>query len=237
MSSERIPEIDILRGVAILMMVVFHLTWSLSYLNIINADTMHGFWKVFQTMTGSLFIFLVGVSLTLSYSRARPERYPMKYLARGARIFCYGMIITIVSWLWMPHAFVFFGILHFIGTAIILTTPFISFAWLNLLLGIITLGLGLLFNHMATTIPWLMFLGFRFPINTLDIYTILPWISLVFFGLFIGNTLYKGGKRRFNLRIRGGSLSTVQFLGRNSLLMYFLHLPIVYGIAYMIHLL
>lgn len=233
----RFPEVDFLRGIAILMMAVFHFTWSLNHLGVVRVNTLGGFWEIFQTLTGGLFILLVGVSLTLSYSRIikkSPERYPLKYLARGVRIFGYGLIITLVSWLWMPNAYVFFGILHFIGTAIILTTPFINFAWLNLFLGIAALSIGLGIQNISVNIPWLALLGFSYPVNTLDIYTVLPWISLVFFGLFIGNTLYKGGRRRLRFRMKENFLSPVQFLGRNSLLMYFLHLPLVYFIAWII---
>ena len=239
-NDKRLYEIDILRGIAIVMMAVFHFMWSLNYLGVVQADLLHGFWEVFQTMTGSLFILLVGIGLSLSYSRTMrkdPGKYPLKYLYRGLTVFGYGMIITLVSWLWMPQAYVFFGILHFMGTAIILATPFIDFVWLNLFIGIIALLAGLWAQNISTTIPWLALLGFSYPVNTLDFYTILPWISLVFFGMFLGNMLYKGAKRAFMLRVKDNTLGSLQFLGRHSLMMYFVHLPIVYTIAFLISLL
>lgn len=229
----RHPEIDFLRGIAILMMVVFHFTFSLNYFNVININMLVGFWKVFQVLTGGLFIFLVGLSLTLSYSNTKKDLYPLKYIMRGARIFGYGLIITIGSLFFMKESFVFFGILHFIGISIIIATPFIRFSYLNLLLGLLTFTAGFYLQQFALGFPWLVWVWLNYPVKTLDIYAILPWISIVFFGLFIGNLIYPKGKSRFKLK---NILRPVQFLGKNSLLMYFIHLPVVFVLAWVVSL-
>jgi uncharacterized membrane protein len=239
MDRGRITEIDLLRGIAIIMMAVFHFCWDLNYFRIISTASHPLFWDIFQKLTGGLFIFLVGVSLTLSYSRTmkkNPQQYPSKYLLRGIRIFFYGMIITIVSYIFMREMFVFFGILHFIGASIVIVTPFIDFKWLNLFLGIITLSIGIYLTKFLFSFAWLIWLGFRYPVGTLDLYPILPWIGIVFFGLFAGNMIYPKGKRIFRTKHLPRSRS-VEFLGRYSLLIYFLHLPVMFGAAYLIHLL
>jgi len=221
---KRLLEIDFLRGIAILMMVVFHFTWSLNHFGVIHLNLLSGGWNWFQNITGGLFIFLVGVSLTLSYSKVikkSPHRYPLKYLARGIRVFGYGMIITLVSYIIFPDAYVFFGILHFIGASIILVTPFINFTWLNLFLGIFTLAFGAWASNIIVNVPWLVWFGFWYPINTIDIYTIVPWIGLVFLGLFAGNMIYHRKKKvkfGFVKEKKFVELSKpVRFLGRWSL--------------------
>ncbi|MCX6707504.1 MAG: heparan-alpha-glucosaminide N-acetyltransferase, partial [Candidatus Woesearchaeota archaeon] len=189
--SNRISEIDFLRGIAIIMMIIFHFMWDLTYFNLSNADlySSMGFWGIFQKITGSLFIFIVGISLTLSYWRTAEYKgvYPKKFLLRGARIFGLGLIITSFSYIFMPDSFVFFGILHFIGIAIIIATPFIRFTLFNLLLSIASLLLSFYINNTTLGFPWLVWLGFNYPVSTLDIYQVFPWLFLVFLGMFIGN--------------------------------------------------
>ncbi|MBU0536625.1 MAG: DUF1624 domain-containing protein, partial [Nanoarchaeota archaeon] len=160
------------------------------------------------------------------------------YLAlRGAKIFSWGLIITAGSYLFMSDAFVFFGILHFIGISIILAAPFISFRYLNLALGAACLAFGIYIQKFVLSFPWLVWLGLRYPISTLDLYPILPWIGLVFLGMFTGNMIYPKGRRIFRIKriyVSEQMSSPVRFLGRHAFLIYFLHLPVMFGIAYLI---
>ena len=88
--STRFWEIDSLRGVAIIMMVIYHLMWDLWFFRIMpDVVLWSGFWKYFQRTTASLFIFVVGVSLTVSYTRAvqkagTADGLLRKFLLRGA---------------------------------------------------------------------------------------------------------------------------------------------------------
>jgi len=237
---KRISEIDFFRGIAIIMMIVFHFSWDLDFFGLISMSNNPLFWNVFQKLTGGLFIFLVGVSLTLSYSRTMKknrDKYPYKFLLRGFRILGYGLIITAVSYIWMREVFVFFGILHFIGAAIILTTPFLNLRYTNLVLGILTLSVGIYLRQQLFDFAWLIWFGFTYPIHTLDLYPILPWIGIVFFGLFAGNMLYPKAKRiKILNKIKMPKSKAIEFLGRYSLLIYFIHIPVMFGVAYLISL-
>ena len=72
---QRFWEVDALRGVAIVMMVIFHLMWDLWAFHVLpDVVLWAGFWKYFQRTTATLFIMLVGVSLTLSYRRAAAKQ-------------------------------------------------------------------------------------------------------------------------------------------------------------------
>lgn len=241
--SNRISEIDFLRGIAIIMMIIFHFMWDLIYFSLSNADlySSMGFWGIFQKLTGGLFIFIVGLSLTLSYWRTAGDEgvYPWKFLLRGAKIFGLGLIITLFSYIFMPDSFVFFGILHFIGIAIIIATPFIRFSFLNLLLSISSLLLSFFINKITLGFPWLVWLGFNYPVSTLDLYQVFPWIFLVFLGMFIGNIIYPKGKRiiKFKInRVLAEMTRPVQFLGRHALLIYFIHIPIMFMVAFIVSL-
>ncbi len=61
---------DAARGVAILMMVVYHLTYDLDTFGGYAIEATSGFWARFADATASLFLFLVGVSLAISHARS-----------------------------------------------------------------------------------------------------------------------------------------------------------------------
>ena len=66
----RFWEVDFLRGWAIVLMVLFHLAFDLNYFGAQQIELTSGFWFYLARFTASLFLLLVGVSLTLSHSRA-----------------------------------------------------------------------------------------------------------------------------------------------------------------------
>ncbi|HQY95001.1 heparan-alpha-glucosaminide N-acetyltransferase domain-containing protein, partial [Caldilinea sp.] len=98
----RFWEIDALRGVAIITMIVYHTMWDLWYWRVLpDVVLWEGFWKYWQRFTAGTFLILVGVSLTLVYRRERAQHGPEarlfpKFLLRGLKIFGLGMIITLV---------------------------------------------------------------------------------------------------------------------------------------------
>jgi len=236
---KRYWEIDSLRGIAIIMMILFHVVYDLVYFGILNCDIFKGFWWFFARITAMLFIFLVGVSLTLSYSRVKKIEGGVvkKYFFRGLRIFTWGLLITGVTWIFLGKKFVLFGVLHLIGISIILAYPLLEFRFLNLFLGLFVLLSGFYLGGFRFEFYWLVRLGFRpgdyYPADYLPI---LPWFGWVLLGLFFGNFLYKEGIRRFELkRLDNLSLiNSLSFLGKNSLFIYLLHRPVVLGVVYLI---
>ncbi len=236
--NKRFWEIDFLRGIAILMMIVFHFMFDLNYFGIFSVDVYSGFWWLFARITAIIFIFLVGVSLTLSYSRARKKmtgkQLTRKYLLRGLRIFGYGLLITLTTWLFLPNGFIIFGVLHFIGIAIIISRPFLGRTWLNLLLGLVLICIGIGLQLVIFSFPWLMWLGLRpAAFYTLDYFPLLPWFGLVLIGIFFGNKLYPAGGRMLRIWERSKPpISQLCFLGRHSLLIYLIHQPILIAVLF-----
>ena len=95
--EKRFWEIDFLRGLAIIMMILFHLLYDLTYFGEYNLNVHSGFWLYFGRMTATIFILLVGISLTLSFSRAEKKQNAkkkvyQKYLKRGLKVFSWGLI-------------------------------------------------------------------------------------------------------------------------------------------------
>lgn len=232
--KKRFWEIDFLRGIAIIMMIIFHFFFDLNYFNVYKINLYSGFWWIFARTIAAIFILLVGISLTISYSKMRKQKKRSdsfkKYFVRGLKIFCLGLFISFVTWIFLRKGFIIFGILHFIGVSIILAYPFLKFRFGNLLLGIVFLLLGIYVRNLNFDSYWLTWVGLA-PnyFYTVDYFPVLPWFGLILIGLFFGNLLYPNGMRRFKI-INVPKFSFVKllcFLGRNSLIIYFIHQPIL----------
>lgn len=229
----RLWEVDAARGVAILMMVLYHLTYDLDTFGGYGIESTSGFWALFADTTASLFLFLVGVSLAISHARTSggAERSLFgKHFLRGLRIFGYGMILTLVTWL-AGVGIIVFGILHLIGVSIILAYPLLRYRLPNLVLGlaVILVGEYMRLQGVSSESPWLLPLGVV-PENLFmpDYRPLLPWFGVVLLGLFFGDLLYGRGYERRGV---GGDepafARPLEFLGRHSLVIYLVHQPIL----------
>lgn len=241
--TQRFWEIDALRGVAIVMMVLVHLRYDLVYYGGYRTPLLvSAGWVNFARATASIFMFLVGVSLTLSFARATKvepgdRQLFAKYLKRGLTVFGWGMVITVVTWVLLREGAVYFGILHFIGLSIILAYPFLRLRLPNLLIGLILIALGTYLNGRTFTFPWLMWLGLvPERLTSVDYYPLIPWFGVVLIGVFLGNSFYPDLARKFKLPEWSGYLPIrlLSFLGRHSLLIYLVHQPIVVALLYLL---
>jgi uncharacterized membrane protein len=226
----RFWEVDLLRGIAIILMIIFNYSFALYYLNIFTLNGGFLYWYVFPRFIGGMFIFIAGLSLTLSHNQMKGKEINKKFFTRGLKIFSLGILITIITFLTFPEAFIIFGILHFIGVSIILGQFFLKFKKLNLFLGLLIMALGFYLQEFRFDFSWLLWLGF-IPKNfyTFDYWPILPWFGVTLLGIFFGNSLYKNGKRNFKIKDLS-NLSIVKvlaFLGRKSLTIYLIHQPLL----------
>jgi uncharacterized membrane protein len=239
----RLWEVDALRGIAIWMMVVYHLLWNLNDFAGQGFDLDTGFWGLWQVATAGLFTMLVGVSLTLSYHR-EGERHPTgslwgEYAIRGATIFNWGLLVSLATYIVLgPEDYVRFGILHLIGVSVAIAYPLLRFRWLNLGLAAVVIGLGSAIRAVSPDIPWLEWLAFT-PGSGMDYAPLLPTFSRVLIGIFLGSMLYPKGARRSGSSALSGTLSgsaaikTLRRMGQNSLLIYLAHQPILIGLLFL----
>jgi len=230
--GSRLWEIDCARGIAILMMIVFHTVFDLSFFRIYPVDVAAGFWHYFAFATASLFLLIVGVSLVVSHARAMQGHtgfeLTKKYVLRGAGIFGLGLLVTLATYLYLREGFVVFGILHLIGVSVMLSPLFFRFGRKNILIGLLIILAGSCLTGIhgpAFLIP----LGiFPESFTSVDYTPLLPWLGVVVAGMGIGEYLYTGGVRQFSIRRLPDLVVTpLSFLGRHSLLIYLVHQPVI----------
>lgn len=226
--APRFWEVDVARGVAIIMVALYHLVYDLDYFGGYPLDSTSGFWAVFADTSTFAFVFLVGLSLTLDVGKAGEARFG-RFVGRGARIFGYGMTITLI-FLLLGLGYVIFGILHLIGLSIILAYPFIRLRLANLALGATVIGSGLYIGTLGASLPGgggILLAPFGVSPEGLtmpDYRPLLPWFGVVLLGIAAGNMLYANRKPSHREPVAAGPLA---FLGRHTLLIYLAHQPLL----------
>ena len=233
-------EIDAARGIAIGMMIVYHAAFNLATFGDFPIEPLGTFWRTFSHATAASFIFLAGLALTLSHARAtrggtRPPGLWRQYLLRGARIFNWGLAITLVTWQLFPQAPIIFGILHLLGLSIPLAYPLLRLRFANLALGAGFLLLGLALRDITLDTPWLVWLGLQpTGFTSLDYRPLVPWFGVLLLGVFVGNTLYTRSERS-GLPIgrdRPALAAPLALLGRHSLAIYLIHQPLLLALLW-----
>lgn len=238
--AARLWEIDTARGVAVVLMVVYHFIWDLANFRIIDTNMLATPWQSFARSIGSTFIFVMGLSATLVYARLvdRARRAGEGsvfrwYLLRGLRIFGWGLAITLATFFATPSNYIVFGILHLLGASLILLYPFLRLPrWLLVVIALPLIALGLYLNKQSVGFPWLLPFGVLEQGRSMsDWYPLLPWFGVALLGVVAGRTWYANGDRQFALADRSTNplVRGLSFVGRHSLVIYLLHQPILIG--------
>lgn len=231
MMAKRIWELDALRGICILGMVVVHLVYDLGSLGFEHSSKL--FFLV-QYWGGTVFFLISGICVTLG----------SRHIRRGWIVFGCGMLCTAVTagmyWLGLAgkSIIIYFGVLHCLGACMLLWSVLRRCpSWLLIVLGSIFLAAGAYLERtVLVDFPWLMPLGFLYPgFSSSDYFPLLPNLGYFLFGTLIGRILYRKKATLFP-RINTQALP-VRFLcqcGQKSLIIYLLHQPVITGIMALI---
>ncbi len=240
----RFPELDAARGVAIIMMVFFHIVFDLSFFLLIPVETVQsGFFLYLGRITAVLFIGIAGISGTISISRAeqqmKKQDVVLKFLKRGFFLLILGVGITVCTYAFLQGSgYVIFGILHLIGFCVMLIPLFAGFKEYNALIG----GGIILLTPLVTSLSgpfWLIPTGIH-PATffSVDYVPLFPWLGIFLLGMAVGSILYPEGNRRWKERTRFFNQASIPpflaYLGKHSLLIYLLHQPVIVAVLFLV---
>ena len=222
-STTRNYEIDLLRGFAIILMVIFHFSYDLTVFGWANFSTNVDIeWKIFRTVIVSSFLLAVGMSSYLAYQKSINK---MKLAKAVGKLFAVSLLITIGSVFLHPSTWVYFGIIHFITVALPISVFFVRAPYIALVIGtgcIAGYWIGILNLHPIW--EWSV-LHLGIPTRTVDLVSFFPWIGVVLLGVFAMH------KELFYLKLKPRNISNkLVFLGQHSLIIYLIHQPILYGL-------
>jgi len=233
-AAQRWDALDVARGVAICAMVVYHFSWDLSFLGLIETNILEvPAWRWFARGIAGSFLLLSGVGLALAHAQGF-RRTP--FLRRLAKVGGAALAVTVATYFAFPQSYIFFGILHCIAVSSILALPFLRLhAALALATAVICLAAPWIFTDPALDRPWLDWLGLgsQDPITN-DYVPIFPWFGLVLLGVAAGNALLPRRETMGLARWRAGSrlFDGLVWAGRKSLPIYLVHQIVLLGILY-----
>ena len=242
--KQRLHALDALRGFTLIHMIAFHGMWNLVYLFGIHAPWYRGTTGyIWQQSICWTFILLSGFCFSLG-------RKPLK---RGLTVFAGGAVVSVVTCIAMPDSRILFGVLTCLGSCMILLAliekwvkkipnaagligSVAAFAVLRNVSGgslgfenwvICQLPEGLYRNYLTA------YLGFPHRgFYSTDYFPLIPWFFLFLTGFFLFRIL--DGKNLNGRLFSRGQIPVLNWLGRNSLLVYLLHQPILYGLCLLI---
>ena len=231
--SGRYQLIDILRGVAIVLMVFYHFCYDLTYFQLAQFDFYRApVWLNLRTLIVSLFLGLVGVSLVLATEHGINKR---RYFKRLGLLVLFALAITISSYFMFPGRTIVFGILHFIAFASVAGLLFVRWPRVSLAVGIGIIVLAQIFQHRMFDQAWLHWLGLMtHKPATEDYVPVIPWFGVVLIGIFLGHCLQRRPALQFvrTFQLPGPLAGSLSLAGRHSLLIYMLHQPILLGLLW-----
>lgn len=227
--KERIWELDALRGLCILFMVGIHLVLDL------RGFDYTGSWlfNFLRTWGSVLFLLISGICVTLGSRSVR----------RGVIVFAAGLLCTAVTLgMYYLHfsdgsVIILFGVLHCLGLCMILWPVFRKLpVWQLALYALLVLGMGYCFRTFHVSVPGL----FPFGLTTetfysADFFPLLPHLGWFLCGAILGKTVYREKKTRFpKVNAQAAPIRALSWCGRQSLFIYLLHQPVLYGITWLI---
>lgn len=225
----RIVALDVARTAALAGMVVFHFTRDLEQFGLIAPGTTLGAgWSMFSRAVAGSFLFLSGVSLWLAQGQGIRWR---AFLRRLAVLVAAAGLISAATFVAMPDAFIYFGILHSIAVASVLGLAFLRLpALVTIAAGMIVLIVPQLWPAGLVDAPWLVWTGLTTSVpRTLDYEPVFPWFAPFLFGIAFARLMAGAG-----LLPTGGDAPAplwrwLGWPGRHSLAIYLLHQPALIG--------
>jgi len=232
----RSQTLDIIRGALVVLMVVFHAAYIASMYGLATVDLGSGFWWIFPRGIAAGFVAVSGWSL--ASKRERGGRLG-DYVRRAARLAIPALAVSLVSFVALGRNFVFFGVLHLLAVSSVLAWPLLGRPALALAAGILVFAAGLILGPVRFDWPWLAWLGFRpSGLYPADYLPLLPWFAWVAFGSAARDLASAWLSRRPRPDQAPWSppraLRPLAFLGRHSLWAYLIHLPLLYGLGWLV---
>ena len=233
--KSRIWELDALRGVCILCVIVVHFLFDLSFFGGLSL-TLPAWYVFLQEYGGAIFVVLSGICVTLGSKSVR----------RGLIVFACGMLITAVTYgmyrLGMSGADVVvkFGVLHLLGVCMLVYPAFKKLPPAMLtVLGLVIAITGYAIRGIIVPQHWLFPLGLTYEgFTSSDYFPLFPQLGYFFIGAAIGKTAYREKKTLLPGSFQKTPIARFFcWCGRQSLFIYLLHQPIVYGLLELVLLL
>lgn len=234
--KNRVHMLDILRGGAVLGMVLHHglVSYEIIFSSSIDLLYTEAFY-ILQLLFVAVFLLVSGIC----------TNYSSSVLKRGIIVFSAALLVSFATCIILPAIGftglnIYFGILHMFGLSMILYALLRKFfEKINPIAGIIIFSLLFIAYYIyyrtgpVSSSYFLMIFGIL-PESIKsygDYYPLLPYFFLFIVGTYIGKYIKRGD---FPAWFYNARFAPLEICGRYSLWVYILHQPIIFGILYIV---
>lgn len=232
-TSRRIEALDAARGLALIAMATYHLTWDFEFFGYLEPGTATSGWlKIYARAIASSFLFLAGFSLVLAHY---PELKARSFAKRLAVIVAAAAAITVATAVAMPESMIFFGILHAIAAGSLVGLAFLRLPPLvTLAAAAAAIALPNFYRSEIFDAPALLFVGLSQHLpRSNDYVPLLPWVGALLTGIAAARIAIASGWLSRLAGLPAGP-SWLRLAGRNSLIVYLLHQPLLIAVVFLI---
>ena len=245
--AERAFELDFLRGLSIVMMMLHHVIFDIRYIFGIDAFAWQEssfFQSILRPPFVFTFLFVSGVCCTFSRSN-------YKRSARlGGVALLFSVVFFVVSRVSDTEMYIVSNVIlvlaagtliyAILGSAEKRSSSFKMEIWLIAAILVVVLADFILVRTDPITAPWLTLFhrNFEAGFGMADHMPLIPWLWMFFAGALTGRLFYSSHKSFFPGTRKSilKALSPFIFIGRNSMLFYLLHQPVILLMLYLIRL-
>lgn len=232
-SLPRIALLDVLRGIAIAAMAVYHVFFDLEWFGLADFGVSeHEGWVAFARAIPAAFLAIAGTGLYLAHRngiRWRGFWWRIGYLAAAAAL------VTIVSYYVDPEAIIWFGILHCIAVSSVLGLAFLFAPPALTVIAAALVLAGPLFPTSALNSPLLLWIGLGTEEPPSDDYNpLFPWFGFLLIGIALARLLapHAANAAWAHWTLRDPATRTLALAGRHSLLIYLAHQPVLFALLF-----
>jgi len=243
--QNRVMELDFLRGFAIIMMILHHFIYDLRYifeLDVFAWQETYFFSHILRPPFVFIFLFVSGICCTFSKNN----------FLRAFKLIIVAILFSVtfflVSKFTRTNMYVIFNVLHLLGLG----------TFLYALINYCEVKTGKIDSNKIYLFSTVLILWLYFPVSKIETSTnvllaafhenfakgfgmadympVIPWLGLFFFGVVFGRLYYKDKKTLFPNAPNAVKTLFIpfEFVGRNSLIFYIFHQPVLIGFLYLL---
>jgi len=244
MAKSRIHMLDELRGLCVVLMIVYHAFYTFGYMfGFAPARVLMQFFSPVEPFFAGIFVLLCGFACRLSRNN----------LKRGGLLALVAVGMSLILYIFMRDQMIWFGILHCLAVCILLfaafkkpldRTPTLVGLIVSVVLFILTwhvpfyeggyIGIApfsLAYPRSWITAEWLIPFGIGYCYSS-DLFPLFPWLFCFAAGTFLGKW-----KSKLPAFVKKSHVPPLAFVGRHSLLIYLAHQPVIVAIGWLLSLL